>query len=233
MTGIPCPSCKYFNLPVMNKCVMCKAEMPSDKEKIRVLYEQVQRLEAKLVEYVNAEEPTKVVESATVATTAPPSRKIFYNKREQYFTDPILSARRTNKAASHVAQVFGNHRQLSCVWCCRSKHNTSIAHSRHGFKTSIMCQECQVPLCQRDRFSSGATCFEEFHAAQVLNQPCAVTNIMESDMNITSGPVKNKRFAGQKVPKKRSKSGYILTTTPANSNSLKVNSTTRQENNIL
>ncbi|OQR87415.1 hypothetical protein ACHHYP_08876 [Achlya hypogyna] len=223
MTGISCRKCLYSNPPPVVRCVMCDELMPSDKEKVVILAEQVARLEGKLAQYINALEPgpspastspppSALASSLLPANEAKPlkARMVIYNKRDQYFRDPSLIARRRDPALGHTPELFDNHRQLSCVWCCRSKHNTAVPHSRHGFKTSVQCTVCKVALCQRDR--GQGTCFELFHTAECLNEPCVVTHDALS-MDAPAVP-RRKTTVGQKVPRVRSKSGYVLTTTP-------------------
>ncbi|KDO19792.1 hypothetical protein SPRG_14986 [Saprolegnia parasitica CBS 223.65] len=236
MTGIPCRVCHYFNLPIMNKCVMCKATMPPDSEKVQILFEQVQRLETQLAAYVNAEVGPPSVEPPPPPPSEklpPKARMVFYNKRDQYFRDPTLMAQRLDATRNHAPLPFPNQRQLSCVWCCRAKHTTTMGnHSRHGCKTSVHCAECNVALCQRDRGNGGVSCFDQFHAAHELNNPCQPSSSSEcvalasssSSLLPTNGTAllttamttvaRRKTPTVTKVPRVRSKSAYVLTTLP-------------------
>lgn len=95
---------------------------------------------------------------------------IKYNKREAYFTMPELIAKRHNARLGHHESSL--EQQSSCVWCCRVNHDAEMAHSRHGRKTKWQCSICLVPLCKVPRYN-GQSCFNMFHEAEVLFNPCA------------------------------------------------------------
>ena len=96
-----------------------------------------------------------------------------YKKRSAYFSNRYLIAKRRNQQLSHVPVTCG--KQVSCSWCCRCDeyHVKGTKHSRHGRKTSWVCVTCQVPLCKVKRYG-GKSCFELFHEAKELFNPCSV-----------------------------------------------------------
>ena len=91
-----------------------------------------------------------------------------------YFSNRHLIVRRKNQRLSHVPCTCG--KQVSCIWCCRcdDNHVNGKKHCRYGGKTSWVCVTCQVPLCKVKRYD-GKSCFELFHEAEELFNPCCVT----------------------------------------------------------
>lgn len=96
-----------------------------------------------------------------------------YNKREAFFTEDVLKKLRRNRRLNHQITKTKEGKQQSCVWCCRAKEHTEGAkHSRLGQKTTKACSVCSVPLCSVVRYDS-ESCFQQWHSAVVLNNPCA------------------------------------------------------------
>lgn len=113
----------------------------------------------------------------------PETKRGKYNKRAMFFERPHLIQRRRRAFSKHVPQKisFVKREQRCCVWCCQHKHPAGgEPHSRLGFKTTMCCGECDnVPLCVVPRYD-GKTCFEMWHEATLLNEPCgAIVNSPE------------------------------------------------------
>ena len=97
---------------------------------------------------------------------------VIYNKREMYFRNRDMIARRLDQSLPHVlCKVESKSR--SCVWCCRKKHDQAgpTPHSRHGRTTKFMCPVCMVSLCRVKRFN-GMSCHELFHTSKSLIDYC-------------------------------------------------------------
>ena len=97
---------------------------------------------------------------------------IHYNKREMYFTNREMIAKRMNKTLPHVL-CKAESKPTSCVWCCRIKHDQSDPkkHTRHGRTTKYGCPVCMVSLCRVKRFN-GMSCHERFHSSKSLVDYC-------------------------------------------------------------
>jgi hypothetical protein len=77
---------------------------------------------------------------------------VAYNKREMYFSNREMIAKRMDKSLPHVLCKVDS-KPRSCVWCCRKKHDQEDSkHSRHGRTTSFWCPVCMVSLCRVKRF---------------------------------------------------------------------------------
>ena len=97
---------------------------------------------------------------------------IHYNKREMFFTNREMIAKRINKTLPHVL-CKAESKPTSCVWCCRMKHDQSDPkkHTRHGCTTKYGCPVCMVSLCRVKRFN-GMSCHELFHSSKSLVDYC-------------------------------------------------------------
>jgi hypothetical protein len=97
---------------------------------------------------------------------------VAYNKRELYFTNREMIAKRMDKSLPHVL-FKSDSKPTSCVWCCRKKHDQPAEpkHSRHGRTTKYQCPVCMVSLCRIKRFD-GQSCHELFHSSTALVDYC-------------------------------------------------------------
>jgi hypothetical protein len=97
-------------------------------------------------------------------------KKFRYNKRVNLVRD------RKKTSLGHVPSKLSidGGLQQCCAWCCQKSHGVGqIAHSRMGYKTTTCCAVCSsVPLCTVKRIDE-QTCFELWHNASQLNNPCA------------------------------------------------------------
>ena len=91
-----------------------------------------------------------------------------YNKREMYFTNREMIAKRMNETLPHVL-CKTESKPTSCVWCCRKKHDQSDPkkHTRHGRTTKYGCPVCMVSLCRVKRVT-----MELFHSSKSLVDYC-------------------------------------------------------------
>ena len=108
------------------------------------------------------------------------------HRRRDFFTNNTLSQRRQEVLLNHRHVSInkggpkGKQKQLHCLWCCCADHTTlpteaeaeANKHYRYGYKTSNICSICLVPLCTVKRHGSEFSCFEQFHLAEKLNNPC-------------------------------------------------------------
>jgi hypothetical protein len=106
----------------------------------------------------------------------------YYKKRDLYFMDPELIRRRTTMVKNHNRDPCKRSR---CVWCCENhQENKGGCLRRLGYKTYRMCSICKVPLCNKPRYN-GISCFDLWHRAKVLNEPCA--SMLETGLNVRDG----------------------------------------------
>ena len=100
-----------------------------------------------------------------------------YNRRISYFSITELRKKRRKNPTDHLqVRINENSKtvQKRCLWCCCSTSvDPNTTHCRHGYKTTIQCSVCEVPLCQVKRNNRDSTCFEEWHTATSLNNPCS------------------------------------------------------------
>ena len=107
---------------------------------------------------------------------------MMYNRRALLFHDFLLNQRRRQVLRNHdwikIPDNSGKRKQLRCVWCCGKNHTQTEQHSRQGRKTTYMCVVCDVPLCKVVRVGQRRSCFEQFHTAKKLNNPCRCSGSM-------------------------------------------------------
>ena len=120
---------------------------------------------------------------------------VLRNNRKKFFTNTKWKTLRQNGSSEHYAELITSltgatsYPQKHCVWCCERVHTTdpSIDNStnnrkrkrnkdgkcnRRGYKTRHYCFACKVPLCiSKDRYN-GRSCYELWHEAEKLNNPC-------------------------------------------------------------
>ena len=101
--------------------------------------------------------------------------------------EKLRTSDKSNHTRTRLSCDGEKPKQRHCVWCCGKDHITQDArHYRHGRKTSYTCSTCNVNLCIVVRKGEEMSCFEEWHCANKLNDPCkqvlcSITN--ESNSN--------------------------------------------------
>jgi ferredoxin-like protein FixX len=102
-----------------------------------------------------------------------------YNQRDSFFTVNSLMQIRQSKLTEHKLIHIKDKEnptkvvQRRCVWCCETKTcNKNERHSRRGYKTSFECNICRIPLCKSARGGNTTSCYNDWHVAERLNNPC-------------------------------------------------------------
>jgi hypothetical protein len=143
------------------------------------------------------------VESESDASAQIESKKKSYNKREAFFSVQELKDKRRCCPDSHMVKKIGDTLngnkkipiQQHCVWCCEcdngkaSISKTKKRHYRRGRKTTTLCSVCDVPLCTQVREGHDYSCFEQWHFAKQLNNPCVPSKKRRSYDSSSNGNI--------------------------------------------
>ncbi|EGZ22297.1 hypothetical protein PHYSODRAFT_354453 [Phytophthora sojae] len=153
------------------------------------------------------QQPLRPVEENTIETSVIEMGHSFsYNKRKFFNTQKEWIDLRLSKRNTHRSIRIVNATQLRCVLCCRSNHDIENRnHSRQGFKTSFECDVCKVTLCRAKRWAGGQSCFDKFHNAPTLPDPCQVPDelISTKSNENRAPPPSRKRSTSLDPPNRR------------------------------
>jgi hypothetical protein len=166
-----------------------------------------------IAELSDEESQTDDEDEVDHAAAAKDKRAFVYNKREKYFNVAGLIAKRRDGSLPHREHSIGVQR--TCVWCCNTKeHVAGAKHTRQGMKTSICCSVCEVSLCNVKRFG-GETCFEQWHKATRLNNPCRVDGPVLAVQNQPNRPAPpSRKRDDNEDPNPRSKGQRLIAPEP-------------------
>lgn len=129
--------------------------------------------------------------SAVESNKSTASNSITYHVAKQLVNLPKLDNKRKSEPTQHQKKLLldygDNRKQRRCAICCCSCTygdgnliQRNQTHARMGHKTSYICTECGVVLCDKARFKYKGmeeTCFQLFHSSTAEEVKKAAWNL--------------------------------------------------------